>query len=480
MTSWCSWITKSKNYWGENMLAEKIKIGVIPIRRSFLSMQEALRQKQRVTEIIKQIRPDAVELINIDDVCENGILSESDLVEQAAEKMKTNRVDALFLAFCDFGEEVVAARVAAAVKAPVLVWGARDEGVNTDQARGRDTQCGIFAATKAMARMGVKYSYIRNVPADSQEFKHGFETFVRVAAVIKSLKGLKIAQIGQRPSSFMSVISSEAALLEKFGIEVLPLGVPTILRRMEALKKESGDRVEECVQELKQKVDTTKMTEERLVSMAAFKLALKELITGMKCRGAALECWSAFPAIIGITPCFMVGELTDEGIPISCETDVNGAVTSIMMEAASLGDSVSFFADLTVRHPENDNSILLWHCGPFPYSLRAPGSKPFLLDGRGRFPLKKGDITIARFDDLNGAYTMTAVEGKAVDGPPTTGTYAYFETANYGKMEDKFVFGPYIHHVVGCYGNYVQCLREAVRLIDHVEWDDVNQGPCSL
>lgn len=462
------------------MLAEKVKIGVVPIRRSFLSMQEALRQKQIFTEVIKNIRPEAVSLVDIDDLCENGILSDTALVDRVVEKMKANQVHALFLPFCDFGEEVVAARVAAALKLPVLVWGARDERPNSDAARGRDTQCGIFAATKSMARLGVKYSYIYNVPASSDDFKNGFEKFIRVVSVIKSMKGLKIAQIGQRPAAFMSVTAGEAALAEKFGIEIVPLGVNTVLKRMEDIKNTQKTRLEACLQDLKSKMDTSKMTEERLVSMAAFKLALGELIPEMGCRSAALECWSAFPAALGITPCFMIGELIDEGIPVSCETDINGAVTSVMMQAVTLRDSASFFADLTIRHPENDNAELLWHCGPFPYSLREPSCSPFLVDGRGRFPLKQGEITLARFDDINGRYTVVAVEGRSVEGPATTGTYTYFETENWKRVEEKFVFGPYIHHVVGTYGKYAECLKEAVRLMDHVEWDDVNSGPASL
>ena len=195
----------------------------------------------------------------------------------------------------------------------------------------------------------------------------------------------------------MSVTAGEAALAEKFGIEIVPLGVNTVLKRMEDIKNTQKTRLEACLQDLKSKVDTSKMTEERLVSMAAFKLALGELIPEMGCRSAALECWSAFPAALGITPCFMIGELIDEGIPVSCETDINGAVTSVMMQAVTLGDSASFFADLTIRHPENDNAELLWHCGPFPYSLREPSCSPFLVDGRGRFPLKQGEITLARF-----------------------------------------------------------------------------------
>lgn len=460
-------------------MSEKVKIGVIPIRRSFLSMDEAVRQKSQFMSVIRRIRPDAAELITIDDICENGILWETDKVEAVANKMKASGAMALFLAFCDFGEEVVAARVAAALKLPVLVWGARDERVNSDECRGRDTQCGMFAATKVLARMGVTYSYIFNVPADSEEFCSGFETFIRTTAVIESLHGLKIAQIGQRPTAFLSVVACEASLMENFGIEVLPLQVNTILRRMEEIKKQN--RHQDTLAQLKAKVDTSKMTDAKVENMAAFKLALAEALTQMGCRGAAFECWSAFPLEIGFTPCFMLGELIDEGYPISCETDLNGAVTSVMMQAASLGDSSPFFADLTVRHPQNDNAELLWHCGPFPYSLRDPSCSPYLLEGRGRFPLmKRGDITIARLDDIHGRYKLIAVEGRSVEGPATTGTYTYFETENWKRVEEKFIFGPYIHHVAGCHGLYARCLKEAIRYIPTIEWDDLSCGPSSL
>lgn len=472
-------IQKSMSCWGERKMAEKVKIGVVPIRRSFLSMDEAVKQKQRFMKVIREIRPDASALIDIDDICENGILWDAHKVDEVVSKMKANGATALFLAFCDFGEEVVTARVAAALKLPVLVWGARDERVNSDESRGRDTQCGMFAATKVLARMGVTYSYIYNVAPETAEFRFGFETFIRTMAVVQSLRGLKIAQIGQRPSSFMSVVASEGALMENFGIEVLPLQVHTILRRMDEIKKHALHR--DVLEQLKAKVDTSKMADAKVENMAAFKIALRDSLDQLGCRGAAFECWSAFPLEIGFTPCFMLGELIDEGYPISCETDLNGAVTSVMLQAASLGDSSPFFADLTVRHPENDNAELLWHCGPFPYSLRDPACSPYLVEGRGRFLLmKKGDITIARLDDIHGQYQFVAVEGRSVEGPATTGTYTYFETENWKRVEEKFIFGPYIHHVAGCHGKYAHCLKEAIRYLPAIKWDDLNCGPVSL
>ena len=74
------------------------------------------------------------------------------------------------------------------MKVPTLVWGARDERPNTDESRGRDTQCGMFACTKVMRRFGVQYSYIWNCETESEDFRNGFDSFIRVVAVSKGGK----------------------------------------------------------------------------------------------------------------------------------------------------------------------------------------------------------------------------------------------------------------------------------------------------
>lgn len=77
----------------------------------------------------------------------------------------------------------------------------------------------------------------------------------------------------------------------------------------------------------------------------------------------------------------------------------------------------------------------------------------------------RANITICRFDSINGEYYLFAGEGKATDGPETTGTYVWFEVDDWAQWEKKLVFGPYIHHVGGTYGNYLPVLREAARFL---------------
>ena len=48
------------------------------------------------------------------------------------------------------------------------------------------------------------------------------------------------------------------------------------------------------------------------------------------------------------------------------------------------------------------------------------------------------------------------------------------------RWEEKLMFGPYIHHVGGVYGNYKKVLREAARYLG-MKFDDASeQGVYSL
>lgn len=149
-----------------------------------------------------------------------------------------------------------------------------------------------------------------------------------------------------------------------------------------------------------------------------------------------------------------------------------GAVTAVMMQAAALDKEPVFFSDITSRHPNKDNTELLWHCGPYPPSLAHPDTPPkSTFHGRGAFQLKNGPITIARLDGMNGRYSLFSGEGRGVDGPPKKGNYVWLEVDCWADWEEKIVFGPYIHHVAGAYGQYSQILSEACKYLGGVSPD---------
>jgi L-fucose isomerase-like protein len=296
--------------------------------------------------------------------------------------------------------------------------------------------------------------------------------------VVKSLKNLKIAQIGDRPAPYMSVVSNEAELIEKFGIQCVPISPTAIADQAEKLMANNDPELEAYYKEFTSRVDCSPMekaakdTSNPMSAMMkdgtrrtlAQTLAIRNAMQREGCACASLSCWPSSMIWKG-TPCIAIGELASQGIQISCEGDIYGAITLEMLNACTFGEDPQFFADLTIRHPQNDNAELLWHCGPFPYALKDKDSKASLVAFNGSWELKKGNITICRFDSINGEYYLFAGEGKATDGPATTGTYVWFETDNWEQWEEKLVFGPYIHHVGGTYGNYLPVLREAARFL---------------
>ena len=447
-----------------------LRLGVVPVKRGpgFTSAENCLIPKNHAFEAMKGLKN--VELINIDSVVEDGIATMPNQVPAITDYLKSQKVDAVFIIHTDFGSEEVIAKVGKEMGLPVLLWGERDDSPTEEGVRIRDTQCGIFASAKVLSRYGVKFTYIENCYAKDKAFIEGVEKFCRAASVAKTMRGMKILKIGERPASFFSVMSSDEELLSKFGIEVIPLGLGPLVANVNKLK--DSPEIEEQFECMKSRINCTPLGEDKLKILAAMVVCIKQEMESVGAAAASLECWSSMGQLFGFVPCQVIGELTGLGYPVSCEGDVCGAVTSAILHAANFNKTPSFFADLTIRHPSNENAELLWHCGPFPHALMKEGEEPSLDDGgRGQWRLKDGELTIARFDSLNGEYSMFIGTGKTTDGPKSTGTYCWLEVDDWVKWEKKLVEGPYIHHCSVIYGNFAEVLEEACKYIPRLAAD---------
>jgi len=212
------------------------------------------------------------------------------------------------------------------------------------------------------------------------------------------------------------------------------------------------------------------VTDEQLTNVAGLAVAMERLIKKYHCNAGAIQCWNALQDELGIMPCAANALLNDKGIPVVCETDIHGAVTALMVEAAALNGTRSFFAGWTIRHPDIENGEFLQHCGP--WSLSVAGCRPcityplaFDYPGAITAEAKHGQLTLARFDGDNGEYSLLLGNAKGVDGPKGMGTYLWVEVDNIKRLEAKVVEGPYIHHCVGIHKDVVPVLYEACKYI---------------
>lgn len=445
-----------------------VKLGFIPTRRTIFSREAAQDEKRRVE---KKMREWKVEWVGLDWLNDEGLLFDGEDCPKVVGRFKAEGVDAVFAPHCNFGTEDAMAKVGRDVGKPFLLWGPRDECPGPNGERLRDSQCGLFATSKILRRLGVPFTYIVNSAVDSQVFERGFKNFLAAANVVRCFEKARIGQIDTRPQAFWSVMVNEGELLERWGVELAPIGLITLVAQTKAMA--DGEAVTREVRDLKARVDTSELEEAQLRKILAFKLAILDWAEERKLDAVALQCWSALQDTLGIFPCFIDAELTQMGLPVACETDIHGALTSLMLQAASAGQSPIFCADLTIRHPENENGELLWHCGPFPVALAEPDPKPKVTPhfaeagcpAAGQYRIRGGDLTLARFDGDHGDYSLLMGHCRGVEGPWTFGTFVWAEVPNWPLWEEHLVYGPYIHHIIGLHGKYAPALYEACKYL---------------
>lgn len=463
----------------------KVKLGVLPTMR-LIPPRPHLYHPDIALEMKKQVfaRLDemGVDYVNIDFLNERGLLFSENDAEACAEYFKSQHVDALFIPFCNFGAEGALSRVAKMVGVPVLIWAPRDPMPPENFGiRARDSQCGIFAASRVLNTFSVKFTYIPSCKLESETFERNFRNFIGAAAIVKALKNLRILQIGARPTGFLSVRCNEAQILERFGIEVVTITIQDIYERWLKVMDEQKDLIAATIQIIKNKVDKCDVTEENLVKIAALKIAMQQAAHDYGCKIGCVNCSDPLRNATGIMPCFVLGDLCSDGLPMICESDVHGCISTIMALAASINagcDDPAFLMDLTNRHEYEDNMELLWHCGVFPLALKKEGTITELThhygapkEGTCRVNIKNGPITVLRFDCAHDKYSVMLSRGRIVDGPSTNCTYGWGEFDNWPELEERLIYGPYIHHIVGVYADIAGAVYEALRYIDGVEPD---------
>lgn len=456
----------------------KIILGFAPTRRGGVFVNpDALKYKQLIRAALSAYEQDNVEIIDIEDINEEGLLKGPEDVEGVAAKFKGAGVNALFVPHCNFGSEHSVAKIAAALGVPVLLWGPRDEAPLEDGSRLRDTQCGLFATGKILRRMNVPFTYLPNCRVEDALFTRGIQMFLGTANVVKEFRQMRILQIGVRPNDFWTMMCNEGELLENFGIQLFPISMTDISQKVEALLKAQDDRVKETAAYIYANA-AVEVSEEAVDKIAALKVAMGEFAAKNACSAIAIQCWYSLQNSLGIMPCMANALLTQEGIPVACETDIHGAISSVLLQAAGRGKADTFFVDWSVRHPENPNGELLQHCGPWPLSLAAEKprlTKPFAFSdncpGSVVAECKGGEITLLRFDGDHGQYGMLLGTAQGITGPRNHGTYLWVEVPNWPKVESMIVKGPYVHHATAIHGDFLPVLREAAAYLPAIRLD---------
>ena len=301
----------------------EVKIGIVAVSRDCFPESLSVNRRKALVEAYKA-KYDAAEIYE----CPVCIVESEIHMVQALEDIKKAGCNALCVYLGNFGPEISETLLAKHFDGPkMFVAAAEESGDNLCQGRG-DAYCGMLNASYNLALRNIK-AYIPEYPVgDAEDCADMIHEFVPIARAVAALSQLKIISFGPRPLNFLAC-NAPIKQLYNLGVEIEE---NSELDLFEAFNKHAGDeRIPGIVKEMEEELGAGNKKPEILSKLAQYELTLKDWVQEhkgyRKYVAIAGKCWPAFQTQFGFVPCYVNSRLTAQGIPVSCEVDIYGALS---------------------------------------------------------------------------------------------------------------------------------------------------------
>jgi L-fucose isomerase-like protein len=286
------------------------------------------------------------------------------------------------------------------------------------------------------------------------------------------LRHARVGRIGEHPGGFDSCKLDRPALRDLFGgLEVVQVELSSVFQSAQAVDPREIDTVLQALTRRLEGLDQLDQTSLRK-TLAAY-LAMQRLAADEQLDGLAVRCWPEFFTELGCAACGAMSMLSDELVPCSCEADVNGTITQLILQW--LSGAPAFGADLVSVDADEDIAVL-WHCGLAPLAMADPSVPPKGTVHSNRelpllmeFPLKPGRVTVARLSEATEGFRLIVGEGEMVQSPMsftgTSGTLRFDRPAD--EVLDVILEEGLEHHIsltYGCVAPALLALSEMLEL----------------
>ena len=311
----------------------KTKIGIVAVSRDCFPESLSVTRREALIKAYK-------EKYDPEDIYECPVcIVESEIhMVQALEDIKKAGCDALVVYLGNFGPEISETLLAKHFDGPkMFVAAAEESGDNLLDGRG-DAYCGMLNASYNLKLRNIK-AYIPEYPVGTaEECADMIHEFLPIARTVKALSELKIISFGPRPLNFLACNAPIKPLYD-LGIEIEE---NSELDLFEAFNQHEGDeRIPAIIKEMEEELGAGNKKPEILSKLAQYELTLKDWIRDhkgyRKYVAIAGKCWPAFQTQFGFVPCYVNSRLAAQGIPVSCEVDIYGALSEFIGTVVSQG-----------------------------------------------------------------------------------------------------------------------------------------------
>lgn len=267
----------------------------------------------------------------------------------------------------NFGDETGAVAALKDAGVPILIQAYPDEMDKMGPASRRDAFCGKFSIMDMCCQYGIRFTALKphTVHPATDIFAKQMDYFDRVCRVVGGMKAMTVGAIGARTTAFKTVRIDEAAL-QHHRITMETLDLSDVLARWSALK-ESDKEVKAKARRLKAYTSWTGVPAAAFLKLVKLGVVLDRLVSEYRLDAVAVRCWIEMQKQLGISPCVLLSEMNERGIPAACEVDIGNAITMRALGLAS-GKSTACL-DWNNNYGDEEDKCILFHCGPVPQSI---------------------------------------------------------------------------------------------------------------
>lgn len=442
------------------MMSGQITLGFIAIARTTFDMELA-------ADVARRLHATLVDAgYNL--VGPEELVTDIEQARYTAEAIAAQHPELMVLAQASFADSTMAMVVAQCLDAPLLLWAIPE--AHTGGRLRLNSLCGINLAGHALTRAGRKYGYVYADP-DDVEALDKLNAYARAGRVRALLKATRIGRVGENPAGFESCLVNYEQVQDQLGVDVVQIDLQEqLFAEMRQAEAASVDAAMATLQSRVRGLDSVDNTATR-GTLSAY-IAFRKLARQERLKGFAVRCWPEFFTEMGCAACGAVSLLCDEMIPASCEADVNGLLTQLILQ--NLSDSPAFGSDI-VSIDKETNALVLWHCGQAPLSMADPDAVPGVTLHSNRkqpllmeFTLRPGVVTVARLSEAGGSFRLVVGRGEIARGPQsfsgTSGLLRFDHDAH--EVLDTILREGLEHHISITYGDHVTALLALAQMLN--------------
>ena len=465
----------------------EVKIGVVAVSRDCFPESLSVNRRQALMKAYTDKY--GAEGIYECPIC----IVESEIhMVQALEDIKKAGCNALVVYLGNFGPEISETLLAKHFDGPKMFCAAAEESQN-DLVQGRgDAYCGMLNASYNLQLRNTK-AYIPEEPVgDAEDCADMIHDFIPIARAVIALSELKIISFGPRPLNFLAC-NAPIKQLYNLGVEIEE---NSELDLFESFNKHAGDpRIADVVKDMEADLGAGNKKPEILEKLAQYELTLKDWVEAhkgyRKYVTIAGKCWPAFQTQFGFVPCYVNSRLAAQGIPVSCEVDIYGALSEFIGQQVS--DDIVTLLDINNSVPKDmykesiegkfnykhSDTFMGFHCGntatcklsfhEMKYQMIMARSLPVeVTNGTLEGDIVPGDITFYRLQSTaDGILRAYIAEGEVL--PVATrsfGGIGVFAIPEMGRFyRHVLIEKGYPHHGAVAFGHFGKALYEVFKYI---------------